>query len=221
MIRSVIKDMNGDGKKDIVALFSQGDENITIYYQLEDLKFRMDKVIRFSPIYGSSWFELIDYDHDGDDDIITVHGDNADQTYIPKPYHGLRLHINDGNNQFEEKYFYPMNGATRVVARDFDQDGDIDFGLLSTFPDYENPAEPSFIYLENKNASAFTFENSTLKESNYGRWLLMDAGDVDGDGDEDIILSSFLYSFTPVPIEKIDLWREKGIDIMILENKLK
>ena len=221
VIRSVIKDMNKDGKKDIVALFSQGDENITIYYQLEDLKFRMDKVIRFSPIYGSSWFELIDYDHDGDDDIITVHGDNADQTYIPKPYHGLRLHINDGNNQFEEKYFYPMNGATRVVARDFDQDGDIDFGLLSTFPDYENPAEPSFIYLENKNASAFTFENSTLKESNYGRWLLMDAGDVDGDGDEDIILSSFLYSFTPVPIEKIDLWREKGIDIMILENILK
>lgn len=114
-----------------------------------------------------------------------------------------------------------MNGATRVVARDFDQDGDIDFGLLSTFPDYKNPAEPPFIYLENKNASAFTFENSTLKESNYGRWLLMDAGDVDGDGDEDIILSSFLYSFTPVPIEKIDLWREKGIDIMILENNLK
>ena len=219
--RSIVKDLNGDGKKDIVVLFSQGDENISIFYQMEDLKFRMDKVIRFSPIYGSSWFELIDFDNDGDDDIVTVHGDNADQTYIPKPYHGLRLHINDGNNQFEEKYFYPMNGATRVVARDFDQDGDIDFGLLSTFPDYENPKESPFIYLENKNAADFTFEDSTLEEANYARWLLMDAGDVDGDGDEDIILSSFSYAFTPVPMEKTNFWREKGIDLLILENKTK
>ena len=188
---------------------------------MDGLKFRLDKVIRFSPIYGSSWFELIDFDNDGDDDIVTVHGDNADKTYIPKPYHGLRLHINDGNNQFEEKYFYPMNGATRVVAKDFDQDGDVDFGLLSTFPDYENPKESPFVYLENKNAADFTFDDSSLEESNYARWLLMDAGDVDGDGDEDIILSSFSYAFTPVPEEKTNFWREKGIDLLILENKTK
>ena len=219
VIRTVVKDIDGDGKKDIVALFSQGDENISIFYQMDGLKFRLDKVIRFSPIYGSSWFELIDFDNDGDDDIVTVHGDNADKTYIPKPYHGLRLHINDGNNQFEEKYFYPMNGATRVVAKDFDQDGDVDFGLLSTFPDYENPKESPFVYLENKNAADFTFEDSSLEESNYARWLLMDTGDVDGDGDEDIILSSFSYAFTPVPEEKTNFWREKGIDLLILENK--
>ena len=185
------------------------------------MNFRAEKVIRFSPIYGSSWFELIDFDNDGDDDIITVHGDNADKTYTPKPYHGMRLHINDGNNRFEEKYFYPMNGATRVVSRDFDQDGDFDFGLLSTFPNYENTEESSFIYLENINASDFIFEDFTFKESNFARWLLMDAGDVDGDGDEDIILSSFSYVFTPVPDERTNFWNDKSTDLMILENKLK
>ncbi len=221
VIQVVIKDMDGDDKKDIVALFSQGDESVTILYQENDLNFRAEKVIRFSPIYGSSWFELIDFDNDGDDDIITVHGDNADKTYTPKPYHGMRLHINDGNNRFEEKYFYPMNGATRVVSRDFDQDGDFDFGLLSTFPNYENTEESSFIYLENINASDFIFEDFTFKESNFARWLLMDAGDVDGDGDEDIILSSFSYVFTPVPDERTNFWNDKSTDLMILENKLK
>ena len=220
VIRLVVKDMNGDGKKDIIALVSQGDESITILYQENDLNFRMEKVIRFSPIYGSSWFELIDFDNDGDDDIVTVNGDNADKTYTPKPYHGMRLHINDGNNRFVEAYFYPMNGATRVVSRDFDQDGDFDFGLLSTFPDYENTKESSFIYLENKNTTDFVFEDSTFKESNFARWLLMDAGDVDGDGDEDIILSAFPYVFTPVPEEQSNFWKENATDLMILENKL-
>ena len=221
VIQVVIKDMNGDDKKDIVALFSQGDESITIFYQENDLKFRSEKAIRFSPVYGSSWFELIDFDKDGDDDIITVNGDNADKTYIPKPYHGMRLHINDGSNHFEEKYFYPMNGATRIISRDFDKDGDYDFALLSTFPDYENKNESSFIYLENKNAAGFVFEDSTFKESNFARWLLMDAGDIDGDGDEDIVLSSFSYVFTPVPDEHTNFWKEKSTDIMVLENKLK
>ena len=131
----------------------------------------------------------------------------------------MRLHINDGNNSFEEKYFYPLIGATRVVSRDFDQDGDFDFGLLSTFPNYKNTEESSFVYLENKNTIAFIFEDFTFKESNFARWLLMYAGDVDGD--EDIILSSFSYVFTPVPDERTNFWNDKSTDLMILKNKLK
>ncbi len=220
-IRVISRDMNKDGKKDLIALTSQGDETITILYQLENLKFRSEKVLRFSPIYGTSWFELIDYDGDGDDDIITVNGDNADKSYVQKPYHGMRIHINNGENVFEEKYFFPLNGATRLVANDFDQDGDVDFGLISTFPDYKNNPEFSFVYLQNTNENDFIFDSFTFKESNLGRWFLMDTGDVDNDGDEDIILSSFTYVFTPVPDDLSKLWKEKNVDIMLLENKLK
>ena len=219
-IRVLAKDMNDDGKDDLVALTSQGDESITILYQKENFQFDVEKAIRFSSVYGSSWFELVDYDGDGDEDIITVNGDNADETYIQKPYHGMRIHINDGNNAFEEKYFYPMNGATRVITKDFDADGDIDMAVLSTFPDYGNSPEYVFVYLENKNADSFDFQAFTIKDINMGKWFLMDSGDIDKDGDEDIILSAFTYGFSPAPQKMTKKWNESRVDLVFLKNKL-
>lgn len=219
-IRTLAKDMNADGKLDLVTITSQGNESITILYQEENLKFRVERVVEFSPVFGSSWFELVDYNGDGYDDIVTVNGDNADKSYVHKPYHGMRVHLNDGQNNFEEVYFYPLNGATRVLAKDFDQDGDIDFGLIGTFPDYESAPELSFVYLENENAEKFSFKTKVLSKPNEGRWFLMDSGDIDNDGDEDIILSSFTYAFTPVPRHMAQYWAEHNTDLMILENKL-
>ena len=219
-IRTVAEDMNNDGKLDIISIFSQGNESIIIFYQEENLSFRAEKVLEFSPVYGSSWFELIDYNNDGFKDIITVNGDNADKSYEQKPYHGMRIHLNDGNNNFNERYFYPLNGATRVIANDFDQDNDIDFALISTFPDYDSAPELSFVYLENTNSSDYIFKTQTLTNPNSGRWFLMDKGDIDQDGDDDIILSSFTYVFTPVPDELSKKWNATNTDILVLENKL-
>lgn len=218
-IRVVSRDMDNDGKEDLVALTSQGDESITILYQKDNLSFEADKVLRFSPVYGSSWFEIIDYDGDGDLDIITVHGDNADKSYVQKPYHGMRIHLNDGFNVFEEQFFYPLNGATRVVASDFDTDGDIDFGLLSTFPDYEKEPERTFVYLENTSSSDYIFEAYTFTDSKKGKWFLMDKGDLDQDGDEDIILSGFALPFIPAPKYLETYWREQSVDLILLDNQ--
>ncbi|MEZ2414260.1 FG-GAP-like repeat-containing protein [Muriicola sp. E247] len=220
-IRVVSEDMDGDGLMDLIALTSQGDETITILFQKKDLSFEAQKVLRFNPVYGSSWFELMDYEGDGDLDLVTVHGDNADKSYVHKPYHGMRLHLNDGRNNFTEVFFYPMNGATRVVASDFDQDGDMDFGLLSTFPDYENAAKRTFVFLDNTDSEAFQFDSYTVEDSLKAKWFLMDKGDVDADGDTDIILSSFSLPFIPAPQQLADLWKNEAIDLMILENKLK
>ena len=220
-IRTLARDMDKDGKLDLVTLTSQGDESITILYQKEDLRFSIDKAIRFSPIYGSSWFEIVDFDKDGDDDIITVNGDNADKTYISKPYHGMRIFLNDGQNNFSEAYFFQLNGATRFVAHDFDEDDDIDFVLISTFPDYDNHPNRSVVYLENKNAENFDFEPLKFEEANFSRWLLLDKGDVDQDGDMDVILSAFTYTFTPVPDEFLAQWNSNRVDLLILKNQLR
>lgn len=135
-------------------------------------------------------------------------------------YHGLRIHLNEGNNKFTETFFYPLNGATRFVTDDFDQDGDFDFAIISTFPDYENKPEYSLVYLENKDSSLYQFQTYSFEEANLSRWFLLDKGDVDLDGDMDIILSAFTYVFTPVPRSLSVSWGENNADIMILENKL-
>lgn len=220
VIRTIVKDMNHDEKPDIVALSTQGNEGINILYQTNDLMFRTEQVIRFNPVYGSSWFEILDYDGDGNDDIITAHGDNADKTYVHKPYHGIRIHLNDGNNNFEEKFFYPLNGATRFVANDFDKDGDVDLAVVSSFPDYDNGPELSFVYLENIDSDNYSFKSYVDEITSLGRWLLIDEADIDKDGDQDIVLSSFTYLFTPVPKDLSKLWKESDVDLLILENTL-
>ena len=219
-IRTVAKDMNNDGKKDIVALMTQSNESITVFYQTEDLVFEAKKVLEFSPVFGTSWFELVDYNGDGLEDIITVQGDNADISYVHKPYHGMRIYLNNGDNTYSEFFFYPMYGATRVVSRDFDQDGDLDFALISTFPNYLEFPELTFVYLENKNSEDYVFATNILEDPSMARWFLMDAADIDNDGDEDLVLSSLTLGFTPVPEVLSNRWKNSNVDIMVLENTL-
>ena len=219
-IRTLSRDMNNDGRTDLIVLTAQGDEGVSILYQQEEMRFRADKVIRFSPVYGTSWFDLLDYDGDGDLDIVTVQGDNADKSYVQKPYHGFRIYINDGSNNYEEEFFYPMYGATRVLASDFDKDGDLDFCLLATFPSYEKEPFLPFVYLQNEEAATYRFKTQVLADPSIGRWLLADSGDIDRDGDEDIILSPFTYIFTQVPDELNKSWSESKTDLLVLENTL-
>lgn len=219
-IKCIVKDMNDDGKKDLVALFSQGDESMYIFFQIENLKFEKHRILRFNPLMGSNDFVLTDYDGDGDMDIIVAQGDNADISVRPKPYHGIRLFINT-NNQFEEQYFYPIYGATKVIAHDFDQDGDIDIAATAFFQDYQNVPNEGFIYLENINSKNFDFESYSLKNSDPIKSYTLEKGDLDQDGDMDIILGLFSWSITNVPQALKTLWLEADYDMTVLFNKLK
>lgn len=106
-----------------------------IFYQKEKMKFNAKIVLLFPPDYGSTGFVLVDYNYDGHPDIVTAQGDNANLFKILKNFHGIRLFLNDGENNFNQKFFYPIYGVTQVVANDFDQDDDIDFAVSSFSPD--------------------------------------------------------------------------------------
>lgn len=131
VVESFAHDFTSNGRPDVMALMAQGDEGIFLYHNKGDGTFEEERVLRFPSSYGSSSFELVDFNEDGAMDILYAAGDNADFEPVMRPYHGIRLFLNDGDNNFEEEYFFPMNGAYGTVARDFDGGGDLDIAAIS------------------------------------------------------------------------------------------
>ncbi|WP_341228600.1 VCBS repeat-containing protein [uncultured Arcticibacterium sp.] len=219
-IKAIIKDINRDGLKDIFALMAQGDEAIFYYENQGNGNFKETRLLTFLPLNGSQYMELADFNKDGFDDIMYVCGDNADKTPILKAYHGVYIFLNDGKFNFEQAYFFHQNGAYKAIPRDFDQDGDLDIASISYFPDYLSNPQESFVYLENK--GNLNFKAATFPEASKGRWMVMDAEDMDGDGDIDIALGSnvqFLAQGDTTGISK--KWLTESPSVIVLENTLK
>ena len=215
--RTVITDFNKDGLADIVALITQGDEHIALFTNRGNFRFSYQVLLKFSPVFGSSYFELCDFNGDGHADILYTNGDNADFSYSLKPYHGIRIFLNDGLNAFKEAVFYAMHGASMARAADFDKDGDIDIAAISFFPDFKNHPEHGFIYLRNDDGQ---LRGSVTPLAASARWITMEIGDFDSDSDEDIVLGALDFP-TSVPDSLVRSWGKNQTSLLLLRNNLK
>jgi hypothetical protein len=215
--KTIIRDFNNDGLNDILALITQGDEQILLLINQGKFKFRPQLLLRFPPVYGSSYFDICDFNKDGNFDILYTNGDNADFSSVLKPYHGIRIFLNDGGNQFSEDWFYHMPGASQALARDFDKDGDLDIAAISFFPDFEHHPEQGFIYFENQSGK-FSASSTPLAAS--GRWLVMEAADIDSDNDIDLLLGAMNFP-TLVPPALFEQWNRKGTSILVMKNNFR
>ena len=216
-ITALINDANRDGLMDIYVLMAQGDEGIFLYENQGGGTFREKRLLSFLPLNGSQYMELADFNKDGFEDIVYVCGDNADKTPLLKTYHGIYIYLNDGKSNFTQSYFYPLNGAYKAMVRDYDLDGDLDIAAISFFPDYLRYPEESFIYLQNK--GNLKFDDYSFPEASKGRWLVMDAGDLDADGDVDLVLGSFVYFLPQGDTTGLGKkWLSTSPSVIVLEN---
>ena len=166
---------------------------------------------------GSSYFSLFDFDKDGKQDILYTAGDNADYSPILKPYHGIYIFSQKENFAFEQTEFLALPGAYKAIADDFDLDGDIDIAAISFFPDYHASKVTDFaLFIKSQNE--FSMQGLDLHQN--GRWITMDSGDPDQDGDSDLILGSLAFEVPQHP-NLVNQWVKNGLPFLLLKNQTK
>ena len=210
-IKAYIDYSRNKNAPDLWVLFAQGEEGI--YHFLNDGKgsFVQQRVLRFPPIYGSSFFEMVDINGDGFKDIIYTCGDNGDLSAVKKPYHGVYIFLNDTHGKFVQKYFYPIDGCYKAYARDFSGNGRIDIATVSFFTDPRQPEE-GFVYL--RNTGGLNFEPYSLPAgTKFERGITMDEGDLNGDGKPDLLIGNAFFDTGPFG------YNQKETLFFILKNK--
>ena len=210
-IHMIPTDLNGDGKMDFVVLLAQEHETVVAYINKGNGDFSFDQKVIYAaphPNWGSSGIELIDLDQDGDLDVLLTHGDTFDDGIV-KPYHGIQWLENKGAYPFVERTLAQMPGVHRARAADMDGDGDLDIvacALLAAGADLDERALPALVWLEQTRPA--TFVRHTI-EMGSPRHATFDVGDIDGDGDTDIVVGNFWISDARSPMW-VDVWTNQG-----------
>lgn len=221
-----VVDLNNDQQPDIVALLAQEYEQIVAYINRGT---RFETVVLWAapdPSFGSSGISVVDFDQDGDLDLLYTNGDTFD-SFLVKPYHGISWLENvgppagsedaiavaanerrpDDVPHFIEHRIGTLPGVHRALAADFDLDGDTDVAAVALIPnqtldDIDHPME-SVVWFENRTGSGDqeqpSFARHVVAVGRPGHAAL-EISDIDHDGDADLIVGHFSSADGSSPI---------------------
>jgi hypothetical protein len=183
-----IADLDGDSRPDFVVAYGQEFETVEAYLNRGAGKFEKQLILQLpDPSYNSSAFQVVDLDGDGLLDVVHVCGDIMD-TYIPKPFHGLRWIKNHGHGKWEERNLGLLVGALQATVADFDGDGDLDIAAVGLFqyPTANDPgAFDSICWWEQRDNLQFTRHSIERDRLSHAACT---SADVNGDGRIDLIV---------------------------------
>jgi hypothetical protein len=210
-IHAVPADMNKDGKPDLVVLLAQQFETVVAYLNTGAKETAFTPQVLYTaphPNWGSSGIEVLDFDGDGDLDVLMTHGDTFDDTIV-KPYHGIQWLENRGGYPFVEHRLADLPGVSHAKAADFDGDGDLDViacAMLAGGSETDESGLAALVWLEQVKPGEF--ERRTL-ELGQPRFATLDVADFDLDGDADIVVGKF--TLAPKPLAWVEVWENQRV----------
>ena len=208
-IDTIPTDLDGDGRMDFVALLAQQHETVVAFLNRGPGTFEKKTVFAArTPAWGSTGIDLVDFDGDGDLDVLMTNGATLDDATV-KPWHGVRWLENRGAFPFETHDLAALPGAHRARAADLDGDGDKDVAAAAFLPDPEHTRSSfaSLVWLERQPDGSFV--RHTLQSGQLSHTTL-DVADFDGDGDVDLVTGNFVgFTFARMdPGFRADGWVE-------------